>query len=257
MIFLVLVLIFGLCLGSFLNAVIWRLKNDRSICFGRSVCPDCGQKLSAAELVPLLSFGFQRGRCRHCHQKISWQYPLVELTVSGLFVLISYYHFGYNFPVGFKEIAAWLKDLVISFLLTGIFVFDLKYYLIPDHFTIPGVLVAALLNLYLGVSWQSLAVGILVGSGVFAIQYLVSRGEWVGSGDIRLGALMGAVLGWPVIVPALFLAYFAGSIWAIGLLITGKKQWRSQLPFGAFLSPATLVAMYWGQTLIDWYLGLL
>lgn len=255
MIFLLLAVL-GLIIGSFLNAYVWRLKNGHSVWRGRSICPDCRHKLRAVELVPLLSFLWQRGKCVHCHGKISWQYPLVEFSLAVLFVLVTYLDFRSGFTLQTRALVIWFRDLFLVSVFLGIFVFDLRYYLIPDQFTLPPLIIVFLINWWLGHSPLYLVLGALIGFGFFGIQFAISRGRWVGGGDLRLGALMGVAVGWPLILVALFLAYISGSLVAAVLLSVGRKTWKSSLPFGTFLSLATVFTLFFGNSLLNWYLNI-
>lgn len=249
--------IFGLAVGSFLNAWIWRLKHGQSVLKGRSRCPECGKTLKWVELIPLISFIRQKGRCLHCHKKISWQYPLVELVLGLLFLMATFLRLGTDLPIDSRDLLIWLRDLFLMTFLLGIFVFDLRYYLIPDQFTLPALVIVFIVNRFLGIPGDKLLLGVIVGFAFFAAQYAVSKGKWVGGGDIRLGALMGAILSWPLILVALFLAYFIGSIAALVLIVRGRKTLKSQLPFGTFLAASTIFTLYWGQSVLDWYLRML
>jgi prepilin signal peptidase PulO-like enzyme (type II secretory pathway) len=211
------------------------------------------------------------GHCRHCRGKIVVQYFLAEVAVAGLFLLA----FTKAFPLGisineilnfsfgnFLEIGNWkleilLRDwLLISFLVV-IFIMDLRWMVVADAITLPAIVIIGALNIYLGSSWSLLLSSAIIGAGFFALQYALSHGRWVGGGDIRLGALIGVTLGWPLTVVALMLAYFSGAAAGIILIALRKKGLKSPLPFGVFLAPATLVTLWWGQALWQWYANLL
>lgn len=259
--FYLLIFIFGLIIGSFLNVVILRLRSGESIAKSRSKCPHCGHQLTARDLWPLLSFISSWGRCRYCNKKISWQYPAVELFTGLLFVLATYNiigNLGFDFLFyNYLVLLSWLRDLMFICFLIIIFVYDLRWYLILDRVTIPAMIVAIIFNLYLGYSWQLLLTGLIIGLGFFAIQYFISKGKWIGGGDLRLGALMGLMLGGFQVVVALFLSYIIGSIVSIGLLYTNKKGLKSQVPFGTFLAIGTVLSMLWGQEILSWYINLI
>jgi len=244
---LILVIILGLVVGSFLNAVIYRLRAGISFLKGRSYCPKCKHDLNVWDLIPLFSYVFLKGKCRYCQKKISWQYPLVELgTVLAFVFLFINYDLGIEFFV----------YVIFSCFLMIIFVYDLRYYLILDKVAIPAFVVAVLLSLFvLEISIVQIALGVLVGGGFFLIQFVISKGKWIGGGDIRLGALMGAMLGLNQLLLALFIAYFFGAIIGVFLMIFGKKKWKSQVPLGTFLTAATYVTIIYGERIIDWYLN--
>jgi prepilin signal peptidase PulO-like enzyme (type II secretory pathway) len=259
--------IFGLLIGSFLNALIYRLHHKHGIVFQRSFCPQCRKQLTWRELIPLVSFFAQLGKCRGCRKKISWQYPIVELATGVLFAL-AYYHVGRQCqlsPVLFNcYIVQLLSQWFFISVLTVIFVYDLRWQLILDKITLPAIGIGILfgvINVF--VSGASLAgwlvnssIAIAIGGGFFLLQFLISKGTWIGGGDIRLGALMGVILGFPNVIWALVLAYLAGAIVAVVLLSTGRKKWSSQVPFGTFLSLATVAVFYWGDKIINWYWNL-
>lgn len=234
----------GLGIGSFLNVVINRLAEAESI-LGRSHCPDCKHQLVWYELLPVVSYIGLGGRCKHCQKSISLQYPVVELTTATLFVIMTQW-----FWPNVLDISIYI---VYTTLLLAIFVYDLKYYLIPDVFTIPGIVLAIVGGWLLGITPLNIAIGSAVGGGLFLIQYLMSRGRWIGGGDIRLGFLLGAMLGWPNVIVGLFSAYVIGASVAIGLMMRGKKTMKDMLPFGTFLSAATIGSFLFGNQIIDWY----
>ena len=255
----VFIFILGLFIGSFLNVVIYRLHREESFVKGFSKCLFCGHRLYPKDLVPIFNFLWLKAKCRYCKTAISWQYFLVELATATMFVLVFWHIFGQ------VDIQSWLLTLtwqnalhlifwwlMASFLLI-IFVYDLKYYLILDQVSLPAIVLAFVANLFLGQTWQGLALAILVGGGFFLLQFVLSKGKWIGGGDIRVGLLMGAILSWPQIITALFLSYILGGLFAAGLLIFGKKSWGDKLPFGTFLTVATFVTMLYGETLIRWY----
>lgn len=237
--------IFGLGIGSFLNVVILRTRAKRSLT-GRSQCPACHITLRWYQLIPVLSFLIQHGRCAYCHQPISLQYPLVELATAFIFALLSIWF--YSEPIRL------IWYLLYAIFLILIFVYDAKYYLIPDLFSLSGIVVGVLGSVVLGASWQSLLLAIAFGAGIFIVQYLMSRGRWIGGGDIRLGAMMGAMVGWPNIIAALFVAYVLGAVVALALMLTGRKAMQDQLPFGTFLTLATLLTFFIGDDIVHWYL---
>lgn len=265
------IFLFGLVIGSFLNCLIWRLHKSESL-WGRSYCPKCRKQIAWCDNIPLLSFIILGGKCRHCGKPISWQYPVVEFITGLLFVVAFLNNFEFrilNFESIFnylifnnsikilnsKFIIQLLRDWFLICVMIIIFIYDLRWYLILDIVALPACLVVFLLNLSLGFGWQNLLISGIIGGSFFLIQFLISRGKWIGGGDIRLGLLMGLALGWPNILVAILIGYFIGSIVGIGLIATGKKSWGSQVPLGIFLSTATVVALFWGEEMIRWYFG--
>ena len=245
---IVLFFITGLLFGSFLNAWVWRTREGLSVLKGRSVCPSCKKELTWAENIPLLSFLLQRGECKRCKKPISWQYPLVELTIGLLFAFAAWQHGG--------NIEFILRDSFIIFFLTFVFVYDLRYQEIWDRMTMwPAFMLLIATAVFGWHSWRSVLLGVIVGAGVFLLQYIVSKGKWIGGGDIRLGMFMGVILGLPLTVLAIFLAYVGGALFILPFLIFGKKKFASKIPFGTYLSVATVVAMFWGESILEWYVG--
>lgn len=248
-ILVMLVIIFaisGLLFGSFLNVWVLRTNEGVSVIRGRSVCPQCKKRLSWYENIPLVSFILQKGKCRGCKKFISLQYPLVELVIGLLFWFVAWFHSG--------AVEFIIRDAFILFFLTFIFVYDLKYQEIWDRMTIYPAIILVVATLWFGwLTIQSLLIGMSVGSGFFLAQYVISNGKWIGGGDIRLGLFMGVILGWPNVLLALFFAYVGGALFVLPFLILKKKHLATKVPFGSYLSIATIVAMFWGENIIQWY----
>lgn len=265
----ILIFIFGMCIGSFLNVVVLRSHAGKKFTWGRSVCPKCQHVLSWQENIPLLSFMGLRGKCAQCHKKISWQYPVVEL-VTGVLFLFSFLSLGNQevFISSCFNICLLIFYLITVSFLVLIFVYDLKYTEIPDKISLPAILVIFILQIVLFVLKNNfepalllkhvggLFLAALVISGFFAIQFFLSKGKWIGGGDIRLGFLMGVMLDWPYGLVALFLAYIIGLIICLPLLVLGKKKMQSEVPMGVFLTAATFIILIWGDKLLGWYLSL-
>jgi prepilin signal peptidase PulO-like enzyme (type II secretory pathway) len=186
----------------------------------------------------------------------------VELATALSFVLIFWYIFAVTDPNIFLLQLNWLLGLqligwwVFASVLVVIFVYDLRYYLILDKVSLPAVFFALIVNILLGQSWISLILAMIIGGGFFFGQFVLSKGKWIGGGDIRLGLLMGAILGWPGVLLGLFLAYILGGIFAAGLLLFRKKHWGDKLPFGTFLALATFIILLYGDILFNWYTSL-
>jgi len=207
----VFIFIFGLCLGSFINALVYRLYEE--IPLGgkaRSICPKCKKQLRWQDNIPLLSFVFLLGKCHFCQEKISWQYPAVELITGGLFLLsllltMEQWNNGAMISL-FHCFIVLYQWFIVSVLIT-IFLFDLKYSLIPDIISLPAIVVVfAAKILFLSpqfsiFNFQFLCFSAIIGGSWFALQYFLSKGRWVGGGDIRLGILMGLILPWPHVLP--------------------------------------------------------
>jgi prepilin signal peptidase PulO-like enzyme (type II secretory pathway) len=235
------IIILGLIIGSFLNCVIYRLEKKRSFLKGRSFCPRCKHALNWLDLIPVFSFLALGGRCRYCHKKISYQYPLVEISTALLFLLA----FKLHLPV--------FTYLIIPFLVI-IFIYDQKHYLIPDKVVYPAIALALIFNFQ---SFPDYILSALGAAAFFLTIVLVSREKWMGLGDVKLAFLMGLILGWPEILIALFLAFATGAIIGVSLIAANRKSLKSAVPFGPFLVWGTLIALFWGQNIINWYVGLI
>ena len=251
--------IFGSAVGSFLNVVVLRSPMRKSIVKNRSHCPKCKHNLNALDLIPIWSFLFLHGRCRYCKKKISWQYPLVE-AATGIIFLAGFLVLGISLEFFFFMIYA-------SFLI-AIFVLDYTKYIIPDFLSVPAglsalfgsIIVMVINSNSLSLSafsalLSNLGIAILIGGGFFLAQFLISRGRWVGGGDIRLGAVMGLMLGFPNIIAALGISYVIGALWGIGLIILKRKTIKGVLPFGTFLTVSTIICLLWGDEIVKAYLG--
>lgn len=232
-------------LGSFCNVVIYRLHAGDSPMRGRSYCPHCKHELATADLVPVLSYLVLRGKCRYCAKRISPQYPLVEIA-TGILTMFMVGRFGLG-------TASALATVLGGFFLV-MFVYDLKYQLILDKVSVPAMAVAIALSVALHRPFLSVLLGGILGAAFFLVQYLVSRGRWIGGGDIRLGAVLGFALGWPLVAVSLVIAYLSGAVVALVLILGKKRTMQSTVPFGTFLSVAGVVTLLWGDGILAWYL---
>lgn len=243
----------GLLIGSYLNSWMWRVHNNQWRLGGRSKCVHCGRELAWHENIPLLSFLALGGKCKTCKQKIPLDYFLVELCTPLILVGVTYFHLNY-IPLNPWH---YFRDIFFSIVLISIFVYDYKYMEIRSGVVYGGTIIAFIINhFYLLFTVYSLLLGIAIGGGFFLVQYLISKGKWIGGGDVRLGFMMGALLGWPGILIALFVGYVGGTIVSMPQLILKKKNMNSEIPFGTFLSVGALVALTWGQIFLQWYQNL-
>jgi len=237
------VFVLGVCVGSFLNVLIYRLPRGLSLA-GRSFCPQCRHKLAWRDNIPLLSFAFLGGRCRCCQRPISWQYPAVEFG-TAVTTLLVFFHLA-----GAEVVASspprWLSlafYLLVTYALIVIFVSDLKYQIIPDQIIYPAILLTALflISQYPNILISYLLVG-LGTAGFFLLLYLLTRGKGMGLGDVKLALLMGLLLGWPKILIALYFAFLTGAFVGVILILLGKKKFGQHIPFGPFLVGGTLIS---------------
>ena len=249
------IFLFGLIVGSFLNCVIFRLEKGKSFLKGRSYCPHCKHQLVWRDLIPVLSFIILKRRCRYCKKLISWQYPLVEMATGILFVIIINTQLSaINYQLSIISCIYYL--LIVSFLII-IFIYDLKHFIILDKVLFPAIAVSFL---YLIINNQlsiiNYFLSALGASTFFLLIYLFSKGKCLGFGDVKLAILLGLFLGWSRIILALFLSFVIGGIIGLGLIILSKKKLKSEVPFAPFLIFGTLIAFFWGEQIINWYLSL-
>ncbi|HSX35893.1 MAG TPA: prepilin peptidase [Patescibacteria group bacterium] len=256
MIILVLIL-FGLVLGSFVNALVWRLHEERDFVRERSECPHCHHVLAPKDLVPVASWLWLKGKCRYCHKRIP-DTPLAELLVPVVFVL-SYVYWPQPFVgVGLYTFVLWLV-FVVGF--AALALYDFKWFILPDKIVFPLMALTALQVLgawvCFGQSWHvpvDAAIGALLMSGIFYGIYLISGGKWIGYGDVKLALVLGALAGGAL--PALLVLLVAsvvGLVVALPLLLTGRATAKSHLPFGPLLLTGTLVVVLWGTSIINAY----
>jgi len=248
--------VFGLCVGSFANVVIDRTRKEKSL-GGFSACPRCGRRLRPLDLIPVASFFMLGGKCRYCKKSISWQYPLVELAMSGIFLLIARFSVSSGGSGFFSSRPSWLLfQFFLAACLLIIFVFDLRYYLIPDAFVVFGFFGAVFYRFFFSLSFAEGFLGMLAVAGFFGLLYLMSSGKWIGLGDVKLGVFLGFLLGLKLSVLMLMLAYVGGALVGVILVLAKRRKLSGTLPFGTFLTAATLAAMLWGEGIAAWYLNL-
>lgn len=242
-------LLFGLCIGSFLNVVIARLPSGRSIAYPGSACPHCGAAIAWYDNLPVLSYFMLRGRCRACRATISWRYPFVELACGVLFAA-AYLRFDSGIQL--------LVALVLLSALVAITGIDVDHQIIPDVLSIPGIGVGLLVSLAPGaIGWKSSVLGVLLGAGVFIViivaSTLILGQPGMGVGDVKLGAMLGAFLGWKLALLSILLSVLIGGPLAATLLATGRKDRKDPLPFGPFLAAGGAISLFWGDAVLAWY----
>ena len=270
------VFVVGAAIGSFLNVCIGRWPEGLSVVKPRSRCPKCGHQIKATENIPIISWLLLRGRCSNCSERISIQYPVVELLV-GLLWLAAYFQFGMTFTA--------FRVAVLATVLLGISITDAKHFLIPDGFTVFGllfVMVTSFVALYLGETepfarpWDAF-IGMCVGAGAISIAGWLGE-VWLkrpamGFGDVTLMAVVGAAVGPARALLTVFIGALIAPIILLGvvyplsargladdkgqteLALEASGEWRrKELPFGVFLAPAALIALLFGNAIIDWYM---
>jgi leader peptidase (prepilin peptidase)/N-methyltransferase len=242
--------VLGLIVGSFLNVCIYRLPRRQSVTWPGSRCTTCDRALSWYENVPVVSWLALRGRCRTCGERISVRYPLVELITAALFVA-GYVIYGWT-PL----LAA---RLAFACAMVVLFAIDLEHHLLPNVITVPGIVIGFVLSFFLPPGWQPSLIGLVAGGGVlFAIAeaYYRFRGiEGLGMGDVKMLSMIGAFLGWKLMLVTLVLSSFAGSVIGVGVIALGRGGMKAALPFGTFLAVGALTAAVAGDVIVDWYIG--
>src|SRR3989344_5685126 len=225
----------GLIIGSFLNVLIFRLDKKGGVLTGRSECPKCLKRLRWYDLFPILSYLFLKGKCRYCKDSISIVYPLTELLTAFSFLLFYLFHKPI-FEVGdFYYLA-----IIASFV--ALILFDYFYFIIPNKIVLPLIVISILYNYFFRrPEFITLFLSALSLGGIFAIMYLVSRGKWVGLGDAKLLFLLGLALSYPLGFLSLLLSVWLAAFVGIGLMILGKANRKTALPFGSFLAGVSIL----------------
>lgn len=274
----------GLIMGSFAGASVWRLRAHQlaedkaageevetteykklspltktTLFNDRSVCLHCGHTLAWYDLIPLFSWLSTGGKCRYCRQKIGWFEPVIELATALVFLLsFLFWPFLITTPLETTRFVLWLVAVV---LLVILFAYDLKWYLLPNKVVFP-LLVVSLAAAVLALSsahdlaWGilNLCFAILILSGLYFVLWILSKGAWIGFGDVKLGLCLALLLGqWPLAFLALLAANVIGCLIVLPGLITGKVTSQTRVPFGPLLIVGTFIAMLWGSAIVQWY----
>jgi leader peptidase (prepilin peptidase)/N-methyltransferase len=243
--------VLGALVGSFLNVVVYRVPRDLSVVRPRSACPSCGRAIRPWENVPILSYAFLLGRCAGCKARIAVRYPIVEALTSALFVgIVARFGFGPALPFLFFFAAA----------LVAVAWIDFDFRIIPDELSLGGLAVGLVGSFFLPVSLPDALVGAFLGGGIlWGLGWAYRRAtgiEGMGGGDVKLAAMIGAFLGPGGVVLTLFLASLLGTLVGGGLMLVSRAGRRTALPFGTFLAPAALVALFLAPLFFAWYGGL-
>lgn len=265
--FTILAFLLGTIIGSFLSVLIFRVKKGKKgILTGRSVCPYCKNQLKLRYMVPLFSWLFLRGKCGYCGKRISSHYFLLEL-MTGLLFAIAFLKWDFliitpstitpqiaNLSIDWNIFSIFIFQIIMFTFFSLIFFYDLLYKEIPDRFS----LTAAAIALAGGFSLEthelsSMLIGAAIIAGFFLIQFLASKGRWIGGGDIRIGLIMGFYLGFEHGILALILAYAVGSLVSITLLLQRRVKGKTEIAFGPFLIIGTLIAVFYGEQILNWY----
>ncbi len=286
---IIILIILGLCFGSFVNALVFRLhiqskkqslngslesvkkklkkqitenrlqktQNRYSILTGRSMCVNCKHELKAMDLIPIFSWFMLAGKCRYCKKPISWQYPSVEIFTAVVFVL------SYIFwPTDFNSIEYTIFGLWLACLLglTALIVYDIRWMILPNRIVLPlyflglGIIILRLIQNPEALTLYQNLTAILIGGGLFYLIFQLSKGKWIGGGDVKLGFLLGALVGRAdYAFLMLFLASLLGCLYILPALASKKLKRSSRVPFGPFLIIATIIVVLFGNDIIIWY----
>jgi leader peptidase (prepilin peptidase)/N-methyltransferase len=242
---------FGLIIGSFLNVCIHRLPRGESLVWPASRCPHCRHALKPYDNVPVLGFLMLRGRCRECGAPISARYPFVELLTMGVFIAA---YLLYPLPLMVQRIAFGCAMIVLFFV-------DLEHHRLPNEITLPGIVVGFVCSFFMPPGWMSSLIGILAGGGVLwaigALWFALRHEEGMGFGDVKMLAMIGAFLGWQLMVATLFVSTVLGSVIGVALIAAKRGNMKTALPFGCFLAIASILSSVAGEWAVRWYMSLL
>lgn len=255
-----LVLIFGLIIGSFLNVCIYRIPREESIVSPPSHCPKCGTSLKPLDLIPLFSFLIYRGKCRYCSVRITPRYFLVEL-LTGIVSVVLFVKYGLT-----VDFAAFV---FLSYILIVVFFIDLDQLIIPNELVIIGLFGGAILfvynifmpfQIYSDDRWWNPLLGVVAGSGfLFCVTFIgtaIYKGDDVlGMGDVKLFAPIGLFLGWRMTLLALFISIVLGGVSSLLLILLGKANRKSMIPFGPFIVAGVFITIMWGWNILHWYVS--
>jgi leader peptidase (prepilin peptidase)/N-methyltransferase len=238
----------GLAAGSFLNVCIYRLPRGESLAWPPSHCPDCGARIRWFDNVPVIGYLVLRGRCRSCRGRISPRYPLVEMATAAIFAL-------HDLSLGLTPLLG--VRLVFASAMMVLFVIDLQHRILPNRITLPGIVLGLGASVFLDPGWRSALAGAVIGGGMLwlvAEVYLRARGvEGMGMGDVKMLAMIGAFLGWPLTILTVVGASVIGALAGVLMMAVRKTDLKYALPFGTFLAMTAVGAGLWGQPIVDWY----
>jgi prepilin signal peptidase PulO-like enzyme (type II secretory pathway) len=247
--FLVIFFIYGLIFGSFFNVVGLRIPKKESIVSPPSHCPHCNTRLKAVDLFPVLSYLLRRGRCGYCRAVISPVYPIIELLTGLLFAGV-FYKYGFT------------GEMVVSILFVSLLVIitvsDMAYKIIPDKVLLPFFVTFLILRFFIHPmeSYYSHLIGMVLGFTIFLLIAVISKGG-MGGGDIKLFAVVGLFFGYPLLFLTILLSTLLGTMYGILLIIMKGAGRKTEIPFGPFIACASLISLFVGQQIIDWYVGML
>lgn len=249
---IIIITVFGLAWGSFLNVLIYRIPRDMSIIRPASSCPSCRKKIKVYDNIPLISYLVLGGKCRFCKARIPLSYPLVEALTSLSFIIL-YLHFSLSLFF-FASCLFASAMIILGFI-------DFYHQIIPDEITLPGLVLALVYSAFRDdINLTQALIGAVTGAGflllVYGTYYLVRKKEGLGMGDVTMMLLIGAYLGWRLTFFTLILASFAGAVAGMFFIFFRKKDFQYSLPFGTFLAPAAYFSLLWGEKIVRAYLSL-
>jgi len=256
----IIVFIFGLIIGSFLNVCIYRIPRRESIAFPPSHCMNCGARLRPVDLVPVLSYLLLRGKCRYCGEGFSVRYSLVELLTAAVFTMLFY---KYSLTVDFIFLVYLMSILIVVFFI------DIDHRIIPDELVVAGFIggIAAIifnifspLQIYGDSKWWNPLLGILPGSGfLFLVAVLgvilYRTDDAMGMGDVKIFAPIGIFLGWRMCILALLFSVLLAGFSSVIMIVSGLKKKKDTIPFGPFIVTGTFITIMWGQDIARWYMN--
>jgi leader peptidase (prepilin peptidase)/N-methyltransferase len=245
------VVCFGLIIGSFLNVCIHRLPLGESVVWPASRCPRCHAELKAYDNIPVVGYLMLKGRCRSCGNPISPRYPVVELLTMSVFVAA---YLMYPMPLMAQRIVFGCAMIVLFFV-------DLEHQRLPNEITLPGIVVGFACSFFMPPGWVSSLIGLAVGGGslwlVGELWFLIRHEEGMGFGDVKMLAMIGAFLGWQLMLATMFVSTILGSMIGLGLIAAKKGNLKTALPFGCFLALGAILASVAGDVAVNWYASLL
>lgn len=253
----------GICIGSFVNAAVWRIKNKKDLLRDRSECTHCHRKLAWYDLIPVISWVFLRGKCRYCKKPISAQYPLVELAVAAFFVAsLAFWPYGFSTATELLSFAIWL---LAGTGLAILFVYDMKWLLLPDKVVLPVIGLGVAMSILRALEaphalafLTDLFGSLLILPGFYLLLFILSGGRWVGFGDVKLSIGLALLLcDWKLALLTLFLANLVGTLVFAPALVAKRIKRDSHVPFGPFLIIGFIIAGLVGPQIIDWYTTLI
>jgi leader peptidase (prepilin peptidase)/N-methyltransferase len=249
---IILIILFGLAWGSFLNVLIYRIPKKMSLLTPPSSCPECHNKIKFYHNIPVFSYIWLKGRCRYCGTKIPLSYPLVEILTPLTFILI---HDRFSLSLHFFISCLFASALIV------LCVIDYNHQILPDIITLPGLILSVVYSLFrTDLTLSNCLLGAVSGAGfllvVYALYYFIRKKEGLGMGDVTMMLFIGSYMGWKMSFFTLLIASFAGAFVGIFFVLFKKKSFQYSLPFGTFLAPAALFSLIWGNQILEAYLQL-